>query len=133
MASFHVCISALLTLIFSGPEAMLLLRVTMYGRHLNILSQHASCHSGASKLAGRDGSETEQMKGFLAEIPLGHAQATWDIAITAVYLASEAARCVNGDTIVSRLPHVLFIAKMMAFERVSGTYDAWERCAAGMV
>ena len=56
--------------------------------------------SGASKLAGQGASEEEMTAALLAEIPTGHAQATWDIAITAVYLASEAARCVNGDTIV---------------------------------
>jgi len=41
------------------------------------------------------------LEAFITEIPLGRAQATWDIGITAVYLASDAARCVNGDTIVS--------------------------------
>lgn len=50
---------------------------------------------------GKEGSEEETQAALVAEIPLGHAQATWDIGITAVYLASEAARCVNGDTIVS--------------------------------
>ena len=63
------------------------------------------------------------MKDFLAEIPLGYAQATWDIAITAVYLASEAARCVNGDTIVSCRPHVLCIAIVIPFELVTGASD----------
>lgn len=51
------------------------------------------------------GSEEEAQAAFVSEIPLGHAQATWDIGITAVYLASEAARCVNGDTIV-RAPNL---------------------------
>jgi len=55
---------------------------------------------GASKLAGKEGSESEMLEAFITEIPLGRAQATWDIGITAVYLASDAARCVNGDTIV---------------------------------
>lgn len=57
--------------------------------------------SGASKLAGTQGSEEEMKAAFTAETPLGRAQATWDIGITAVYLASEAARCINGDIIVS--------------------------------
>ena len=59
---------------------------------------------GASKLAGLSNSEEEAQAAFVSEIPLGKAQATWDIGITAVYLASEAARCVNGDTIVSSPP-----------------------------
>ena len=59
--------------------------------------------AGANKLAGKDGSESEMLEAFIAEIPLGRAQATWDIGITAVFLASEAARCINGDTIVSQL------------------------------
>lgn len=63
--------------------------------------QLASRCIGASKLAGKDGSDEEMLKAFTSEIPLGRAQATWDIAITAVYLASEAARCVNGDILVS--------------------------------
>jgi len=56
-------------------------------------------------LAGKDGSESEMLEAFITEIPLGRAQATWDIGITAVYLASEAARCVNGDIIVSNSGH----------------------------
>ena len=63
----------------------------------------SSKSAGASKLAGKDGSESEMLEAFIAEIPLARAQATWDIGITAVFLASEAARCVNGDTIVSQL------------------------------
>ena len=35
-----------------------------------------------------------------ASLPLGHAQATWDIAMAAVFLASNGARCISGDTLV---------------------------------
>ena len=56
---------------------------------------------GANKLSGSDGSNEASFREFVKEIPLGHAQAPWDLGITAVYLASEAARCINGDTIVS--------------------------------
>lgn len=60
--------------------------------------------AGANKLSGSDGDNKSNFDAFRREIPLGHAQASWDLGITAVYLASEAARCVNGDTLVSPPP-----------------------------
>ena len=38
-------------------------------------------------------------------LPLGHAQATWDIGMSAVFLASNGARCISGDTLVAPLLH----------------------------
>ena len=55
--------------------------------------QHILC-AGMAKLAP---GAAEMVN---ASLPLGHAQATWDIAIAAVFLASNGARCISGDTLV---------------------------------
>lgn len=70
--------------------------------------------AGVSKLAGRGGGAEEQAAYSRREIPLGHMQATWDLGITAVYLASDAARCVNGDTIV-RVPSSRALHQISSF------------------
>ena len=55
---------------------------------------HAHYTVGMAKL---DGGTSDAM---LASLPLGRMQHPWDIAIAAVYLASPAARCLSGDTLV---------------------------------
>ena len=57
------------------------------------------CMAGVAKLAPGAAEVVN------ASLPLGHAQATWDIAIAAVFLASNGARCISGDTLVSSYAH----------------------------
>lgn len=56
--------------------------------------------TGVSKLSGTKGSHEEMLDFMKTEIPLGKPQTTWDMGMTAVFLASDAARSISGDTIV---------------------------------
>ena len=51
-----------------------------------------------------------------SSLPLGHAQATWDIGMSAVFLASHGARCISGDTLVRQIPSMSlqqFLSKLL--------------------
>ncbi|CAK0787667.1 hypothetical protein CVIRNUC_010889 [Coccomyxa viridis] len=56
--------------------------------------------AGLSKLAGVDASEEAVNEAVAQMVPIGKVGAKWDIAITAVFLCSSAARHLTGDTLV---------------------------------
>ena len=71
---------------------------------------------GVQKLSGRNDASLKGFDEILNEFPLGYAPGTWDVAITAVFLASDAARCINGATVVSHYSGILQLLFQHSFK-----------------